>query len=118
VIAGSRKVWGRVRTLPARSAIFAIELYRMYVSPMRLPTCRFMPTCSQYAVEALTEFGLIRGGWLAAVRLAKCAPWHPGGWDPIPEPADRGHRHGFGKHDAIDGWVSPAQRGKSNSCVV
>ncbi|MDD4865838.1 MAG: membrane protein insertion efficiency factor YidD [Mycobacterium sp.] len=55
------------------------------VSPLRPATCRFMPTCSQYAVEALTAYGLTRGGWLAAVRLAKCGPWHPGGWDPIPE---------------------------------
>ncbi|MHA3024864.1 membrane protein insertion efficiency factor YidD [Mycobacterium sp. BMJ-28] len=55
------------------------------VSPLRLPTCRFTPTCSEYAVDALTEWGLIRGGWLAVVRLAKCGPWHRGGWDPIPE---------------------------------
>ncbi|WP_231976707.1 membrane protein insertion efficiency factor YidD [Mycobacterium sp. E740] len=55
------------------------------VSPLRLPTCRFMPTCSQYAVDALSEYGLLRGGWLAMVRLLKCGPWHRGGWDPIPE---------------------------------
>jgi putative membrane protein insertion efficiency factor len=104
--------------LPARAVIFVIELYRMYVSPMRLPTCRFMPTCSQYAVEALSEFGLFRGGWLAAVRLVKCAPWHPGGWDPIPERAGRAHRHNPEVHDAIDAWVGPAQREESKSCVV
>ncbi|WP_416276414.1 membrane protein insertion efficiency factor YidD [Mycolicibacterium sp. J2] len=69
----------------ARSVIFVIQLYRTMVSPLRLPTCRFTPTCSAYAVEALTEWGLIRGGWLAVVRLAKCGPWHRGGWDPIPE---------------------------------
>ncbi|WP_242639690.1 membrane protein insertion efficiency factor YidD [Mycolicibacterium sp. S2-37] len=55
------------------------------VSPLRLPSCRFTPTCSQYAVDALTEYGLLRGSWLAVVRLAKCGPWHPGGWDPIPD---------------------------------
>jgi putative membrane protein insertion efficiency factor len=55
------------------------------VSPLRLPSCRFTPTCSQYAVDALTEYGLLRGTWLAAVRLAKCGPWHRGGWDPIPD---------------------------------
>lgn len=70
---------------PARGVIFLIELYRNMVSPMRLPTCRFSPTCSQYAVEALSEYGLIRGGWLSVVRLLKCGPWHRGGWDPIPE---------------------------------
>jgi putative membrane protein insertion efficiency factor len=69
----------------ARGVIHLIQLYRRTVSPLRLPTCRFTPTCSQYAVEALSEHGLIRGGWLALVRLVKCGPWHRGGWDPIPE---------------------------------
>jgi uncharacterized protein len=68
-----------------RGLIFLIQLYRHMVSPLRLPTCRFTPTCSQYAVEALAEYGLVRGIGLAAVRLAKCGPWHRGGWDPIPE---------------------------------
>lgn len=75
----------RLRRLPVRAVIFAVELYRHTISPLRLPSCRFTPTCSQYAVEALTEYGLVRGGWLAAVRLVKCGPWHRGGWDPIPE---------------------------------
>jgi uncharacterized protein len=78
----------------ARGVIFAIELYRNMISPLRPPSCRFTPTCSQYAVEALGHHGLIRGGWLAVVRLLKCGPWHPGGWDPIPDP-----RHGD-DHDA------------------
>jgi uncharacterized protein len=69
----------------ARGVIYLIQLYRHTVSPLRLPTCRFTPTCSQYAVEALSEYGLVRGGWLATVRLLKCGPWHRGGWDPIPE---------------------------------
>lgn len=71
--------------LPARVVIFLVELYRHTISPLRLPTCRFTPTCSQYAVDALTEYGLIRGGWLTLIRLGKCGPWHRGGWDPIPE---------------------------------
>jgi uncharacterized protein len=69
----------------ARGVIYLIQLYRHTISPLRLPTCRFTPTCSQYAVEALSEYGLIKGGWLAMVRLLKCGPWHRGGWDPIPE---------------------------------
>ncbi|AQA03049.1 membrane protein insertion efficiency factor YidD [Mycobacterium sp. MS1601] len=77
------------RQLPVRTLIFLIQLYRHTVSPLRLPTCRFTPTCSQYAVDALTEFGLFRGSWLTVVRLAKCGPWHRGGWDPIPERPDR-----------------------------
>ncbi|SNT15124.1 membrane protein insertion efficiency factor YidD [Rhodococcoides kyotonense] len=74
-----------VRSLPARTLIFCIELYRTYVSPLRLPTCRFSPTCSEYAVEALRTHGAIKGSLLSVVRLLKCAPWHSGGWDPVPE---------------------------------
>jgi len=77
-----------VGSAAARCVIYLIQLYRHTVSPLRLPTCRFTPTCSQYAVEALSEYGLIRGGWLALVRLVKCGPWHRGGWDPIPERRD------------------------------
>jgi putative membrane protein insertion efficiency factor len=69
----------------ARLVIAVIQGYRHMVSPLRLPSCRFMPTCSHYAVDALTEYGLLRGGWLSVVRLVKCGPWHRGGWDPIPE---------------------------------
>jgi uncharacterized protein len=76
------------RRLPVRALVYVIELYRHTVSPLRLPTCRFTPTCSQYAVDALVEYGLLRGSWLAGLRLLKCGPWHRGGWDPIPE---RGH---------------------------
>ena len=76
---------GRVVRWPARMLIDLIEFYRHMISPLRLPSCRFMPTCSQYAVDAVTEFGLLRGGWLALRRLGKCGPWHTGGWDPIPD---------------------------------
>ncbi|WP_372497621.1 membrane protein insertion efficiency factor YidD [Tomitella gaofuii] len=75
---------------PARAAVFAVELYRTYVSPTRAPTCRFIPTCSEYAVTALREWGLLRGTALACWRLLKCGPWYPGGWDPVPP--RHGHR--------------------------
>lgn len=75
----------RITALPARALIFLIELYRTYVSPTRMPVCRFTPTCSEYAVTALRDRGLIVGVVLATARLVKCAPWHPGGWDPVPE---------------------------------
>lgn len=75
----------KAKSLPGRGVIFLIQLYRNMISPLRLPTCRFMPTCSQYAVDALSEYGLLRGGGMALARLAKCGPWHRGGWDPIPE---------------------------------
>lgn len=96
-----------------RAVIFVIRLYQHTVSPLRLPTCRFMPTCSQYAVDALSEHGLMRGSWLAAVRLAKCGPWHPGGWDPVPE--SRGDRDNSG--DATDGGGAPANLGENESFV-
>lgn len=74
----------------ARAAIQVIDLYRNMISPYRPPACRFTPTCSQYAVDALRGHGFVRGSWLALTRLAKCGPWHRGGWDPIPEPR---HEH-------------------------
>lgn len=93
-----------------RGLIFAIQLYRHMVSPLRLPTCRFTPTCSQYAVDALTEYGLVRGTGLAAIRLAKCGPWHRGGWDPIPE--RQGKRADIGQ-----AWDNPATLEKSDYVV-
>jgi len=68
-----------------RGLVFLIRLYRHMVSPLRPATCRFVPTCSQYAVDAFTEYGLVRGSWLSATRLARCGPWCRGGWDPVPE---------------------------------
>lgn len=68
-----------------RGLVSLIQLYRHMVSPLRPAACRFTPTCSQYAVDALTEYGLIRGSWLTVARLIKCGPWHRGGWDPIPD---------------------------------
>ncbi|MCO7175269.1 membrane protein insertion efficiency factor YidD [Sporolactobacillus kofuensis] len=65
--------------------IFIIRLYQKFISPYTPPTCRFYPTCSQYAVEAFTRFGVIKGGWLTVKRLLKCQPFHPGGIDPVPE---------------------------------
>jgi uncharacterized protein len=101
----------------ARGVIFLIELYRHTISPMRLPTCRFSPTCSQYAVDALTECGLMRGGWLAMVRLLKCGPWHRGGWDPVPERRGVSRHESEGAQAADDLWDSPAQQGKSETRV-
>lgn len=90
--------WHRLRSIPTRVLVFAIELYRTYVSPTRMPTCRFTPTCSEYAVDALREYGAVRGLGLTVVRLVKCAPWHPGGWDPIPERAGSGAQTATSHH--------------------
>jgi uncharacterized protein len=65
--------------------------YQRWISPALPPTCRFYPSCSAYAVEALQVHGLFRGTALAAWRLLRCAPWHPGGVDEVPA-ASRAHR--------------------------
>ena len=65
-------------------AAFLIRAYQWTLSPLLGPACRFHPSCSQYALEALLRFGVLRGCVLAAKRLARCHPWHPGGFDPVP----------------------------------
>jgi hypothetical protein len=62
----------------------ALRGYHYLVSPLLGPSCRFHPSCSQYADEALARHGLWRGSWLAGRRLCRCGPWHPGGYDPVP----------------------------------
>lgn len=64
--------------------ITLIKGYRLLISPLFPPACRFHPTCSQYAIEALETFGIIQGSWLALKRISRCHPYHPGGYDPIP----------------------------------
>ncbi|MBB5175213.1 membrane protein insertion efficiency factor YidD [Nosocomiicoccus ampullae] len=61
-----------------------IRFYQRYISPMSPPTCRFYPTCSQYAIEAVEEHGAIKGSYLATRRILKCHPFHEGGFDPVP----------------------------------
>lgn len=63
---------------------FLITLYQKLVSPWLPPACRFTPSCSQYAKEALVRHGVLRGLYLALRRLARCHPFHPGGYDPVP----------------------------------
>lgn len=67
--------------------VHAIRGYQYAIRPMIGANCRFYPSCSDYACEALERHGAVRGGWLAAKRLAKCHPYHPGGFDPVPDPA-------------------------------
>jgi len=61
-----------------------IRLYQLTLSPLLGPRCRFYPSCSQYALEALRLHGSLRGGWLSAQRVCRCHPWHTGGFDPVP----------------------------------
>jgi uncharacterized protein len=71
-------------TLAARILIVPVLGYRRFVSPLLPPTCRFAPSCSEYALEALRRHGAARGLWLAVRRLARCHPFNPGGYDPVP----------------------------------
>ena len=68
----------------ARPLVALVNVYRRWISPFLPPSCRFYPSCSAYAVEALTVHGALRGSWLALRRLLRCGPWHPGGLDPVP----------------------------------
>lgn len=61
-----------------------IRLYRTVISPLYPPVCRFQPTCSQYAIEAIAQHGPFKGSWLATRRVLRCHPFHPGGYDPVP----------------------------------
>lgn len=69
-----------------------ILVYRRFVSPALAPHCRYHPTCSAYALEAIDTHGAARGAWLTMKRIARCHPWHAGGFDPVPQPTEP-HRH-------------------------
>ncbi|MEB3295215.1 MAG: membrane protein insertion efficiency factor YidD [Synechococcales bacterium] len=64
--------------------IALIKGYRTFISPLYPPCCRFVPTCSQYAIEAINVHGPLKGSWLAAGRICRCHPFTPGGYDPVP----------------------------------
>ena len=63
----------------------AVRGYQWVVRPLLAPACRFHPSCSEYAQEALERHGALRGSWLATRRVCRCAPWNPGGYDPVPK---------------------------------
>ncbi|MGM7720740.1 membrane protein insertion efficiency factor YidD [uncultured Metabacillus sp.] len=65
--------------------ITLIKFYQKFISPLTPPTCRFYPTCSHYGLEAYKRFGVIKGSYLTIKRILKCHPYHPGGFDPVPE---------------------------------
>ncbi|MFT6550120.1 MAG: putative membrane protein insertion efficiency factor [Zhongshania marina] len=67
-----------------RLLIACIRFYRLFISPLMAPHCRFYPSCSSYAIEALQKHGALRGGWLSVKRICKCHPLNDGGYDPVP----------------------------------
>jgi len=84
----------------ARPFVLLITVYQRWISPFLPPSCRFYPSCSAYAVEALTVHGVFRGSWLALRRLLRCGPWHPGGLDPVP-PRRPDRRRDSGLHTVL-----------------
>ncbi|MBT9134130.1 MAG: putative membrane protein insertion efficiency factor [Firmicutes bacterium] len=71
-----------------QAALLLIAVYQRYLSPLRGPTCKFRPTCSEYAAEAIEKYGLSRGGILALRRLMRCHPFSRGGYDPLKDKGD------------------------------
>lgn len=73
-----------IQSLPKRFLLWLVRFYRVSISPMHRPCCRFIPTCSQYAMEAIEKYGAIKGGFLALRRILRCNPLCKGGYDPVP----------------------------------
>lgn len=85
-----------LRSVPRLVLVALLRVYQSVISPMTGPTCRYYPSCSQYALVAVQRHGAVRGTWLAARRLARCHPWAAGGVDDVPPARDphTDHRHG------------------------
>jgi putative membrane protein insertion efficiency factor len=64
--------------------LLLVKAYQWLLRPLLPPTCRFHPSCSQYSIEAISKYGALKGFWLTIKRVARCNPWHPGGYDPVP----------------------------------
>lgn len=73
----------RLRQLPRRLGIALIHGYRRVLSPLFAGSCRYEPSCSVYTEQAIARYGLLRGSWMGARRIASCGPWRPGGYDPV-----------------------------------
>ena len=79
-----KKLWNYIRHILTEILLFPIEFYRNAISPLTPPSCRFTPTCSQYAYEAIRKYGPFKGLYLAIKRILKCHPWGGSGYDPVP----------------------------------
>ena len=75
-------------------ALWLLRGYKRFISPLLGQRCRFYPSCSDYTMQAIERFGVLKGCWLGALRIGRCHPLNPGGYDPVPElPECHGHRH-------------------------
>ena len=107
-------MWKRLTTAITTTLVWGVRGYRLAVSPLLPPSCRFTPTCSNYAIEALERKGLFAGTYLAVRRLLRCHPFHPGGYDPVERPASQEGSEGQegsasqAGTDGQDGLVSSA----------
>lgn len=74
----------KLKRLPKLILVKCIRFYQQGISPLFPPTCRYVPSCSQYAIIAIQRYGFVKGGWMATKRVLRCHPWHAGGYDPVP----------------------------------
>ena len=74
----------KISSYPKKSILTMIRFYKREISPMLPPSCRFVPTCSEYAMQAVEKYGAAKGGYLALRRILRCNPFHKGGYDPVP----------------------------------
>lgn len=72
----------KIARLPAFAAVGLVRLYQLLISPLLGRVCRFQPSCSEYFIQAVLKYGLVRGGWRGVRRICRCHPWNPGGYDP------------------------------------
>lgn len=70
-------------------SLYILMIYQKYLSPLKGPSCRFYPTCSTYAIEAIEKYGFFKGWKLGIIRILKCHPWHLGGYDPVPDEVNK-----------------------------
>jgi putative membrane protein insertion efficiency factor len=77
-----RSILQRIAGLPGEALVLAVRGYQLLISPWLGPNCRYHPTCSQYMIASVRKQGLVRGAWRGILRIARCHPWHPGGYDP------------------------------------
>jgi len=90
--------WLIIPDVIGRLFIALLRFYKRFISPLLGPRCRFVPSCSEYAMAAIARHGPLHGSWLAARRLGRCHPFHPGGFDPVPEKAAPSSCRCPGKH--------------------